>query len=493
MGMAEERGEELSTGQVLSTLSAVALPMFLAAMDQTIVSAALPSIAADLGDVERSSWIVVTYLIATTIAAPVYGHLRDAYGSRPLLLIALSMFISASVLCALAPSMTTLAAARLLQGLGGGGLMTLSQARIGEAIPPPARARYQGYLAAIMVTSSMIGPLAGGMLAHQFGWRSIFLVNVPLGLLAVYQALRIPRSPTIARDGTFDYVGLGYFVAFITSLLLALEFGRRQASLFLLLSVLALLAGIMLLRHEKGRPHPLIPVDLLARPAIRRADLLAACHGAAIVSLATTLPLCIHIFSSRSASETGVLLLPLMIGIGLGSTTTGRLVSRTGRTAIFPSVGLMVATVLLGALAIAVGGLGRASFSVLLFGIGLSMGTVMGVVQITVQTDAGRARLGAAAASVQLSRSLGAAVGTALVGAVLFQSLSAASPEARQLLPVLFERGLSAIPAADRAGVHAAAASAFRLAFLTIALVTAMGSVLAWRIPTRTLLASTPR
>ena len=161
----------------------IMLPMFLAAIDQTIVATALPAIAGSLGEVERVSWVVVSYLVASTIAAPVYGRLGDVLGRRRMMFVALGVFVAASVLCALASSIVWLTAARLLQGLGAGGLMTLSQALVGEAVPPRERARYQGYMAGVFVCSSTFGPVAGGWLTQHFGWHSVFMVNLPLDLL----------------------------------------------------------------------------------------------------------------------------------------------------------------------------------------------------------------------------------------------------------------------------------------------------------------------
>src|SRR5579884_1219971 len=168
------------------------LPMFLAVVDQTIVATALPTIAAATGEVQRASWIVVAYLVASTIAAPIYGRLGDAFGRRRLMFVALGVFIVASVACALSPTVELLTLARVLQGLGGGGLMTLSQALIGEAIPPRERARYQGYLATVAMTANSFGPVAGGYLTEHFGWRSIFLINMPIGLGAVALVARMP-------------------------------------------------------------------------------------------------------------------------------------------------------------------------------------------------------------------------------------------------------------------------------------------------------------
>ena len=169
----------------------IMLPMFLSALDQTIVSTALPAIAGSLGNVEQISWVVVAYLLANTIAAPIYGRLGDALGRKRMLYVALAILMAASVLGALATNLWVLVIARALQGLGGGGLMTLSQALIGEAVPPRQRGRYQGYLATTFVTASTFGPVVGGYLTEHFGWRSVLLVNIPLGLLSMLLAIRL--------------------------------------------------------------------------------------------------------------------------------------------------------------------------------------------------------------------------------------------------------------------------------------------------------------
>jgi MFS family permease len=185
----------------LAVFPSIMLPMFLAVVDQTIVATALPAIAAATGDVGRASWVVVAYLIASTIAAPIYGRLGDALGRKRAMHVALAVFIVASLLCAASPSLLMLTLARVLQGLGGGGLMTLSQAMVGESIPPRERARYQGYLAAVAVCASTFGPVAGGYLTEHFGWQSIFLVNVPIGLGAVALTKRRHRRPAGGRNG----------------------------------------------------------------------------------------------------------------------------------------------------------------------------------------------------------------------------------------------------------------------------------------------------
>lgn len=478
----------------LTVFPSIMLPMFLAVVDQTIVATALPAIAASLGGVERVSWVVVAYLFAGTVAAPVYGKLRDVYGGKRMMFVALGIFIAASLLCTAATSVEMLCFARILQGLGGGGLMTLTQSLIGEAVPPRERARYQGYLAGVMVTSSVFGPVAGGYLTHHFGWRSIFLVNLPLGLIALLLATRLQTRAVRNEPWRFDGMGVVLFIAFILPVLLALEQAQRMTAsalpVFLVLLAIGLTALLLLLRQENRSPYPLFPMSLLRQPTIWRSDALAACHGAMLVSLVTFLPIYLRVLRDASPSETGFILLPLMFGIGSGSMATGRIVSRTGFTTIFPSVGLVLATVSLFILSFWAGSLGTWGLGVFLFCNGLFMGTVMGVVQVTVQSQAGIALLGSAAASVQLSRSIGAAFGTALVGSVLFAALALSDPEAPGMFAAMVQQGPAAIesvPPARKAALLSEIANAFTAAFLTITVFGAAGAALAWSIPTRRL------
>jgi MFS family permease len=471
----------------------VMLPMFLAVVDQTIVATALPAIAANLGSVERVSWVVVAYLVAGTIAAPVYGQLRDVYGGKRVMFAALGVFLAGSVLCASSTSVEMLALARVLQGLGGGGLMTLSQALIGEAIPPRERARYQGYLAGIMVTSSTFGPVVGGYLTQQFGWRSVFLINLPLVALAGLLTLRLAYRPARRQPSwEFDGVGLALFIAFLVPVLLALEQAQHLSGGGLLMFGALMAVGIAalyaLLQREMQATYPLFPISLLRQPTIWRSDALAACHGAALVSLIAFLPIHLRVVHGMSAAETGLLLLPLTFGIGAGSMLTGRIVSRTGLTAIFPSIGLIFATAMLVLLAVVANGLSPRQLGLLLFVCGIFMGTVMGVVQVTVQNAAGRASLGSAAASVQLSRSIGAAAGTALVGTVLFAALALGDPRSAELFAALLKRGELADPALlGNTALRADIAGAFQAAFLAVAGFAAVGIALAWSIPARRL------
>ncbi len=476
----------------LTVFPSIMLPMFLAVMDQTIVATALPAIAASLGNVERISWVVVAYLVATTIAAPVYGQLGDIFGRRRLMFVALAIFMTASVLCALATSIDILIAGRILQGLGGGGLMTLSQALIGETIPPRERARYQGYIATVAVTSNGLGPLAGGYLTQHFGWELIFLINLPVGVVAFLLTFRLKVQPRPPGAWKFDTPGLLLFILFVAPILLALQQAQRldpnslpAVGAFMALGLISV--GLLIWR-EKRATSPLLPISLLRHPAIWRSDALAACHGAALVSLITFLPIYLQVVRGTTPAETGLLFLPLTVGIGLGSMITGRIVSITGRTTIFPTYGLILVTANLLFLAWWAQNLSLTELPIALGWNGLFMGTVMGVVQVTVQSVAGPQTLGAAAASVQFSRSVGAAFGTALVAAVLFSVLAARDPETARLFGSMVERGtgvMATLTPARRAMVEIEIAGAFRAAFLTIATFTGLGFLLALSIPLR--------
>jgi EmrB/QacA subfamily drug resistance transporter len=477
----------------LTVFPSIMLPMFLAIVDQTIVATALPAIAASTGSVERTSWVVVGYLIAATIAAPIYGRLGDAFGRRKLLFVALIVSMLASLSCAAAPTIEVLTLTRVLQGLGGGGLMTLSQALIGEAIPPRERARYQGYVATVAVTANSFGPMVGGYLTQHLGWQSIFLVNIPIGLVALALVTRLPVvKPQGDQPWRADPYGLLLFSITVCAILLALEQAQdvklqslpAVASLF----VLGLITLALLIRQENRAVSPLIPLGLLRMPAIWRSDAMAAFHGGTLVSLITFLPVYLIVVRGQSPSETGLLLVPLTIGIGTGSIITGRLVSRTGRTSLFPTFGLGILTISLVALALWAPTLSAPAFGALLLWIGLFLGTVMGVVQITVQSASGQARLGAAAASVQFSRSIGAAFGTALVAFTLFAVLSWRNPDAVEAFARMVESAGgadAALSGPNAAAMQADITAAFRAAFLLMAGFSACNFVLAIFHPVR--------
>jgi MFS family permease len=468
------------------------LPMFLAIVDQTIVATALPAIAADLGHVERAPWVIVAYLIAATIAAPLYGRLGDSFGRKPLMFVALVISMSASLACAVAPTIEILTACRIVQGLGGGGLMTLSQALVGEAMPPRDRARYQGYIAAVAVTANSFGPVAGGFLTEHFGWQTVFIVNVPTAILALALAIRLPPPPKDRLPWQSDPGGLLLFALFVATTLLGLERFQRGSLAMLPIAGSMVAVGaaalLFLIWHEKRTPSPLIPLGLLRQAAIWRSDALAACHGGTLVSLISFFPVYCEVVRGMSPSTTGLMLVPLTVGIGTCAMVTGRIVSRTGLVSVFPGVGLAVNAVSLVGFAFWGRELSTFWLGAYMLWMGLAFGTVMGVVQVTVQAAAGRLRLGEAAASVQFSRSIGAGMGTALVGTVLFGVLAFESPETMRLFSSLVAHAGDAaalLPADRQAEIQADIATAFRFVFCTMALFATAGSVLAITNPLR--------
>jgi EmrB/QacA subfamily drug resistance transporter len=486
---------ELSPRRLLLTIfPPIMLPVFLAVVDQTIVASALPAIAGSLGEVERVSWIVVSYLVANTVAAPVYGRLGDVFGRRRLMLVSLAVFVTASVFCAMAGSIVTLTLSRVLQGLGGGGLMVLAQALIGENVPARQRGHYQGYLSAVIVCSSTFGPVAGGFLTQNFGWPTVFLVNVPLGLLAIGLALRLPRGAISRERLCFDWAGLLLFAGFVVPLLLALEqaqrFDRRAVPGMAILIVVSVASLILLLRQERRAAQPLLSLPMLRQPAMWRANVMAGCSGALMVSEVTFLPIYLHVVDGASPGQIGLLMLPLTATIGIGSLITGQLVSRTGRTALFPSIGQLVTALTLAIVALCAPRLSLWGLPSVLAFAALFQGSAMPVAQITAQAFAGRGMLGAASAAIQLSRSVGSAIGVAIVGVVLFALLAGMDPQAAALFSGMVEQGptaLASLPTVRQAVVQTEIADAFRAAFLTIAAFAGLSATLAWTMPARSL------
>jgi EmrB/QacA subfamily drug resistance transporter len=476
----------------LTVFPSIMLPMFLAAVDQTIVATALPAIAGSLGDVERVSWIVVSYLVANTIAAPVYGRLGDAIGRKKMMFVALAVFIGASVLCAVAGSILLLTAARLLQGVGGGGLMTLSQALIAEAVPPRERGKYQGYLSGMYASAATFGPVAGGYLTEHFGWHSVFLVNVPLGLLAGFLVMRLPAHPSRGGRVQFDVWGTVFFAGFIAPVLLAMERAQHidLAAAPMVVTLLVVAAGslVLLIRQEKRASAPLLPIQLFRQAGIWRTDTMAACVAGQTVALVSFLPMYLQVVRGASTAHSGVLLIPLTLGIAGGSFLCGRIIAATGRTAILPSIGLTVSAAMLLSLAAFAPHLSTGTIIGMLALGSACTGTAMPVVQMTVQTVAGPRYLGAAAASVQFSRSVGASFGTAFVGAVLFAVLATRDSQAAAMFASLVQQGpraLDVLPAAQQLAVRGEIADAFRAAFLTIGCFTTAGMLFAWWLPVR--------
>ena len=455
--------------QFLPLFVAVFLPMFMAAVDQTLLATATPAIAASLGGLRDTSWIVVGYLLASAVIVPVYGRLGDRHGRRELLLVALGIFTAGSLACGLAQSFPQLVAARVLQGLGGGGLMTLSQALIGELVAPRDRVRYQAWFALVFTTSSIAGPVIGGIVVSHVSWRWLFLANLPLAAIAAWRLLRLPRTEQPQQPaGGLDLPGHVLFALGALATLYWLTSGGHRFAWGSTESVVLAAFGAALLialyLYERRQPAPFLPIDLLHERTIGLLTLLVLLFAACLFAVIFFLPIYLQLAHQVTPQFSGLLLLPVTGGMVLAALGSSRILARTGRPHWIPVSGMS-----LSAVALLLLGLVPPSFTliaVLGFFAGLGFGSVMPTTQVTVQTVAGRERLGAATAIVALARSTGGAAGAALFGAVVF----AASPE-------------FASHAAQADHDPAALASAFHCAFLLTGGIAALAAIVASRIP----------
>jgi EmrB/QacA subfamily drug resistance transporter len=465
--------------------------MFLAAADQTILASALPTIGSSLGGFEYVSWVVVAYLLAATIAAPLYGHLGDRFGRKRMLLIALSVFTVASAACAAAPTLLTLVIARAMQGLGGGGLMTLAQALIGEHVPPRERGRFQGYFAAVFALASTSGPILGAYLTEHVGWRSVFAINLPLGVLAAFLAQRIPYAAP-ARRGSYqpDVVGTMLFCLATLGLLVTLS-SMGHGLPFDSWDLYALIAIVTacyaaLYYWERRSAHPVIPVRLLQRPEIARPNAVVICFAATLFASVLYLPLYLQIGRGLGIGASGTLLLPITLSMVTAATFTGRLVSRTGKVTIFPIIGLTLATGALIALGVTITFAPTALVLFLTGVTGAGLGMVMPAMQVAVQQAAGRESLGAAIGSMSLCRSIGGAIGVAMIGAIIFLSIGRTDGALEAVLERVMGQApeyLQQLSAVDRTTISEHLDRTFQIVFFTIAAITGTGALIATTVP----------
>ncbi|MEP7058241.1 MAG: MFS transporter [Caldimonas sp.] len=454
----------------LRLFTAVMLPMFLAAVDQTLLATATPVISRELGGLRDTSWLAVAYLLASVVTVPLYGQLGDRFGRRRVLTGAITLFSLGSLACGLAPTLGLLIAARALQGLGGGGLMTLSQALIGEVVPPRLRARNQGYFAIIFTLASVGGPVIGGLVVQHASWRWLFLVNLPLCALAAWRlhGLRGDDMPHRSK-GRADFAGLLLFAGAMASSLFWLSSGGHRFDWFsvpsVALAAASLLLWAVLVRVERRAERPFLPIDLVRRPPIRYAVLTVVGFASAMFAMVFYLPVYLQIALHSSAAQSGMLLLPLTAGIVCGAALTGRLIVWTGRPTDIPKFGLLLAAASLCAMALA-----PADKRILIglgFTTGLGLGSVMSVMQIVTQTEAGPARLGAAAGTISLARSLGSSLGASAFGALIYGSIGGRLDFAALQDPQMLGR----------------VESAFRFAFLGAAALCVLAAWTASRVP----------
>ncbi len=411
-------------------MSGLMLAMFLASLDQTIVATSLSTMAQDLNGWSLMSWVVSAYLVATTVTTPIYGRLSDLYGRRPILLTSIALFVAASVLCALSQTMLELIAARVLQGVGGGGLRSVSQAAIADVIPPRERGKYQGYFSSVMAVSNLLGPVLGGFFADYLTWHWIFWINIPFGALALVLCNRnLRRLPKPRRKPVIDWLGAALIIASTTPILIGV--GRVEAAggwgridVLVPIAIGIVFLGVLIVR-EREAPEPMIPLRLFANRIFAIGSLTAFTMSMVMIALIILVPLYFELVAGLAANQAGIRLIPMTGGTVLGSFIAGQLVTRTGRYRVYPVLGASAMTGLCAAIAIF--GLGHSAIvdTALTGGLGLAFGFQLSPVVVSVQNALELADTGIGLSVLMFFRLIGGALGVALLSALLVGALNA--------------------------------------------------------------------
>jgi EmrB/QacA subfamily drug resistance transporter len=418
----------LSHKQILVVLAGLMAGMFLAALDQSIVGTALPQIVSEFNSLDKLSWVVTAYLLTSTASTPLWGKISDLYGRRPLFIAAIVTFLAGSVLSALAQNIEELIGFRAVQGLGAGGLMSLAFATIGDVIPPRERGKYMGYFGAVFGLSSVAGPLLGGLLTDGPGWRWIFWINLPIGLVALGIVAAVLKLPHVKRSHKIDYLGASVITAAVTTLLLAISWSGPDngwdSGTTIALLVAAVALSVTFVFVELKVAEPIIPMDLFKGRIFSGYAGYAFLLGFAMFGALIFLPLYLQAVKDMSPTRSGLALLPMIVGIFSASIPSGQLMSKTGRYKIYP----IISAVLVGGAMVMLSTIAMDTpywqLAIYMFVMGAGLGLSMQITVTAAQNSVPRQHMGTATSTMTFFRSMGGAIGTAVYGAVLTSRLT---------------------------------------------------------------------
>ena len=409
-------------GSIFVVILSIALLLLLAALDQTVVSTALPTIVAELGGLDHLSWVFTAYILTSTVVAPLYGKLGDLYGRRVMVYAAVALFLIGSLACAMSGSMGALIASRALQGLGGGGLFVLALSVVGDVIAPKDRGKVQGVFAAVFSLSSVIGPLMGGWFVDAFSWHWIFLINVPLGAVAVVLfGLNFPHKTEVVGH-QIDWLGAGLLTAALSLIILVCSLGGRElpwdgaAAQALIAAAMAATAAF--LWAEARAAEPILPLQLFKMNAFSVTSGISFLQGAVMLGTLSFLPLYLQISLGYSPTHSGFLLIPMTIGIVSSSTISGIYMGRTGRYSILPRIGMALVAAAMGMMIGFDTTTTALFFSAAMLVFGLGLGLIFPVTTTVVQNAVPRNLMGTATASGVMFRQIGGSVAVAVFGAL---------------------------------------------------------------------------
>jgi EmrB/QacA subfamily drug resistance transporter len=467
---------------------ALLLVLLLAALDQTIVSTALPTIVGDLGGIAHLSWVVTAYLLASTITGPLYGKLGDLYGRKRILQTAIVIFLIGSALCGLAQSMAQLIAFRALQGLGAGGLMVVTLAVVGDIIPPRERGRYQGYFGAVFGLSTVIGPLLGGFFVDNLSWRWIFYVNLPVGGVALSVIATAFHTREVHKRHAMDYLGAALLAGALAAIVLFTSLGGTtwawSSPEVIALIALSVVLVPAFLRVESRAEEPILPLSLFRNHTFSLTSAIGFIVGFALFGAVTYLPLYLQVTKGSSPTVSGLQLTPLMAGVLVTSIASGQLISRLGRYRMFPIAGtaLMVVAMFLLARLHADTSTWVAAVYALVLGLGLGM--VMQVLVLAVQNSVDRTVMGVATSGSTLFRQVGGSIGVALFGTIFASrvhvELAQRLPRGARISKTINPAGIKHLPARSHEAFAHAFAAALHPVFLTAAAFSLAAFALTW-------------